>query len=131
MRAFVSMFVILIAFSPRIHGQSVNATYSFEASMEGWEMDSVAYALKTCGSLWVPGIYPECRFLTNASSVDGLVAVRRTGELAFDGTHALKITIDGSDGGATAWIARSFSVAPGVRYRVELSYYISPPGGGA
>jgi len=105
----------------------VNATFSFEDNMEGWESD-VARPQLPCTTNPLAHIaelsfYPEC-FSNPGMVVDRAAAIRRTSERAFDGSHSVKFTMDGGDDEGTAWIIRPFAVSPGVRYRVGLQFNI-------
>ena len=99
----------------------VNATFSFEDSMEGWEPD-LAVPQITCHVR--SDLYPECPSQPSAL-VDVMAAIRRTKDRAADGTHSLKFTIDGTLDEGTAWIIRPFTVAPGMRYQVTLQWYLT------
>ena len=122
----VSGIVLGAAFCVPLYGQG-NATFSFEDNMEGWESD-VAMPQMYC--LSNSTIYPQLAFYPECNGhpgiiVDTLAAVRRTRESAFDGSHSVKFTLDGGFDEGTAWIIRPFAVAPGVRYRVRLQFYVS------
>jgi hypothetical protein len=129
MRLPSSIFILIMVLTIQAHAQSVNATYSFESGIEGWEVDSLMNQIP-CPVPLYPWFYPEC-LARSLAMVDSLTAIRRTGEQAFDGTHSLKFTMDGLQGFGTSWIVRSFNAAAGVRYRVGLTFYVNPPGADA
>ena len=105
----------------RLSGQAP-ATFSFEDNMEGWESDA-AMPQGLCTRL--PLIYPECFTNPTPPAVDKMAAIRRTAERAFDGTHSVKFTLDGTSDEGTAWILRSFPAAAARRYRVALQFYVT------
>ena len=107
-----------MALSGQLFGQ-VNERFSFEDNMEGWESD----AAMPQGQCHLSELYPECQS-PGMVGVDRLAAIRRTGERAYDGSHSVKVTLDGGGDEGTAWIIHPFSVSPGLRYRVSLQFYI-------
>ena len=115
MRTRILYFSVFLLVGVHLHAQG----FSFEDSLQGWEIDS-DLPVFPC----TPGqtAYPECE--QPSQLLQRLWSIRRSTEQAQDGSHSLKITIDGESDDGTAWIARSFVVQPNSRYHVDLSFYV-------
>jgi hypothetical protein len=105
-----------------LHGQ----TFSFEDGFEGWEIDGDIPTFP-CNSS--QPAYPECE--RTGQILERLWLIRRSAEQAQDGSHSLKITIDGESDDGTAWIVRSFQVQPNSKYHVELGFFLGLLNGSA
>jgi hypothetical protein len=98
-------------------------TFSFEQNMEGWESDA---AMPNAPCFVTSNFaYPQCQ--QPSTPVDRLAAIQRTSDTAYEGSHSLRFTMDGTLDEGTAWVIRPFAVSPGGRYRVHLQFYLSPP----
>jgi hypothetical protein len=113
-----ALSILVLALTAQLSGQSSSSTFSFETDMEGWESDFFVLQ-DSCAT--VTG-YPECLGHPNLT-VDRRGSIQRTTELAYTGTHSLRVFTDGV---GLAWISRPFSATPGMRYRVRLSFYVAP-----
>jgi hypothetical protein len=117
--ALLACLIGMLAVS--LSAQTGTSSFSFEESMEGWEVGTAMGAFECFDIARVA--YPECGA---RSSVERLAAVRRTAETAFTGSHSIKITMDGGNDAGNAWIVHPFTVVPGGRYKVRLTFYVAP-----
>jgi hypothetical protein len=115
-------FSVILLVAVHLYGQ----TFSFEDSFEGWEINGDMPTFPC-----TPGqtAYPECQ--PTSQILQRLWLIRRSNEQAQDGSHSLKITMDGESDDGTAWIVRSFPVQPNSTYHVDLGFYLGLLNGSA
>jgi hypothetical protein len=120
---FQAEAVLTLALCTALWGQ-VQAIFSFEENMEGWESDS-AMPNPPC----FVNSSPVLPCYEQGTPIDRLAGIQCTRDKALDGSYSLRFTADGTAAQGTAWITRPFAVTPRGRYRVRLEYAMSPPNG--
>ncbi len=85
-----------------VSAPEVSATFSFEQGMDGW----TAVAADTGAP---PGAYAPWSIVPAT-------------DFAYDGEQALRLFMANHTDAAKIWIVRSFAVAPGRTYQVDVSY---------
>jgi len=98
--------VVLLGFAcactTGVSAPEVSATFSFEQGMDGW----AAVAADTGAP---PGAYAPWSIVPAT-------------DFAYDGEQALRLFMANHTDAAKIWIVRSFAVAPGRMYDVDVSY---------